>query len=221
MAEFTASNLAGETLNQLASLQEYVGNLGIIVDEGSASLEQLAYLQKYASTPDIQLIGEIGFNTGISSCALLESNPEANVVSFDLGQHDCVDPAKRFIDQKYPGRHTLIKGDSVEMVPHFSKMNPNVSFGFIFIDGGHAYKTAKNDILNCRQLASLETTIVIDDLVPWIPYGVGPTKAWQEMCYKGIVIQEELVQEGKIVQELTPPGLRAWARGRYATRNSL
>ncbi len=214
-----ASFILNERTNdQLSRLQGYLGLLGVEVVEGSASSEELAYLQLYAADQRIRRIGEIGFNAGISSCALLEANANAEVISFDIGEHDCVSPAKAFIDREYPGRHILIKGDSTETIPAFHNQNLSVWFDLLFIDGGHAYEVVKADLLNGQLLSKPETTLIIDDLVPWIPYGRGPTRAWEELRQAGVVVQDELVQEGTVVRKLHPPGMRAWARGRYGQK---
>jgi hypothetical protein len=66
-----------------------------------------------------------------------------------------------------------------------------------------------------RALSSNGTAVVMDDLVPWRSYGAGPTKAWEEAIGEKIVRQEEVFQDGKRVERAQPPGLRAWALGRY------
>ncbi|MDB5186475.1 MAG: hypothetical protein JWL85_998, partial [Candidatus Saccharibacteria bacterium] len=125
--------------------------------EGSADTDELAHLANLASDPRIKMIGEIGFNAGISSYTFLEANPDAAVYSFDLGEYAYVAPAKEYIDRIFPGRHTLILGNSVNTVPEFRKTNPRLMFDLIFIDGGHDYEIVMADLLNMREFATKET----------------------------------------------------------------
>lgn len=182
--------------------------------EGSGDAAERAHLARLAKTPGVVLIGEIGFNSGLSSYAFLEANPRAHVVSFDLGLYGYVASAKAHIDATFPGRHTLILGNSLVTVPAFQVIN-SLKFDLIFVDGGHHYQVAKADLLNMRALATRETILVTDDLVPWKPWGVGPTRAWQEAIRDGVVIQEELVKDGEAVTIIAPPGDRSWAVGKY------
>lgn len=183
--------------------------------EGSSSAEELLYLTRLARRIKARSIAEIGFNAGCSSYALLKYVPDATVVSFDLGEHASVMVNKKLIDKMFPGRHTLITGDSRETVPAFADGNPDLRFDLIFIDGGHHYEDARADIVNMRALSSNGTAVVMDDLVPWRSYGAGPTNAWEEAIGEKIVRQEEVFQDGKRVERAQPPGLRAWALGRY------
>src|SRR5258708_40338955 len=75
--------------------------------EGSASLEELFYLAELTRRRNAKLIAETGFNAGFSSFAFLSANPDARVTSFDIGTHVYTKSAKRYIDKKFPGRHTL------------------------------------------------------------------------------------------------------------------
>jgi predicted O-methyltransferase YrrM len=183
--------------------------------EGSSSAEELLYLVRVARRSKARSIAEIGFNAGCSSYALLRYVPDATVVSFDLGEHTSIAVNKRLIDKRFPGRHTLISGDSRETVPAFADSNPDLQFDLVFIDGGHDYEVAHADIVNMRRLSSDSTAVVMDDLVPWAPYGAGPTKAWEEAVGAEFVRQEELFQDGQRVEKAQPPGVRAWALGRY------
>jgi predicted O-methyltransferase YrrM len=183
--------------------------------EGSSSAEELLYLVRVARQSKARLIAEIGFNAGCSSYALLRHVPDATVVSFDLGEHASIAVNKRLIDRRFPGRHTLISGDSRETVPAFADSHPDLQFDLVFIDGGHDYEVAHADIMNMRRLSSDTTAIVMDDLVPWASYGAGPTKAWEEAVGNGFVRQEELFQDGQCVEKAQPPGVRAWALGSY------
>lgn len=100
-------------------------------------------------------------------------------------------------------------------MPAFAANHPDARFDLVFIDGGHEYDVAHADIVNMRALASQDTAVVMDDLVPWRSYGAGPAKAWEEAIAGSVVRQEELFQDGERVAEARPPGDRVWALGRY------
>lgn len=176
---------------------------------------ELAYLGQIASAPEIKFVAEIGFNYGLSSYTFLAANPRTLVCSFDLAEFSYTAPAKQHIDDIFAGRHTLIQGNSMRTVPAFCRINPSLRFDLIFIDGGHAYETAQADLLNMRLLATSETVVVMDDITPWKPCGVGPTRAWLEAVQSGLIIHRELVKEGRRVSRIEPPGNRSWAVGTY------
>ena len=136
---------------------------------------------------------EIGFNAGHSAELLLKNNPRIHLTSFDLGIHNYTFAGKYYIDQLYPGRHTLIIGDSTKTVPNYIQKNPNKMFDLIFIDGGHEYNIASADMKNCQTLANSNTIVVVDDTI-FTPgwehfYNVGPTQTWNENIKNGIVTQ--------------------------------
>lgn len=138
---------------------------------------------------------EIGFNAGHSATTLLASNPNASLISFDLGFHRYVHPAKQYIDKDFASRHTLILGDSQKTIPEYFAQNPDVKFDLIFIDGGHEYEISMNDLVNCGKMAHKDTILIIDDILygkenerPW---SIGPTRAWTELIEKGVVEQTE------------------------------
>ncbi len=186
-----------------------------ITSEGSASPEELEFMMGLINHSGARFIGETGFNMGFSSCAFLGVVSKTEVVSFDTGYREYVQSAKESIDRKFPGRHTLIYGDSKETLPKFLKDHPDFRFDYVFIDGGHDYKTAKADIVNFRKLSSVKTIVIMDDLVPWLPWGVGPTKAWKEAVDEGLISQNQLYIDGKRSRKLIPPGKNGWAVGRY------
>ena len=136
---------------------------------------------------------EIGFNAGHSSETFL-TNSLANVVSFDLGEHKYLLDGKQFMDKKFPGRHTLILGDSHTTIPFFKK-NTNMKFDVLFIDGDHSYEGALNDLINCIDLAAPNATIIFDDVVLktdlQMSWTVGPTKAWLGMISMGKIEQTD------------------------------
>lgn len=183
--------------------------------EGSASVEELTYLAATARRVKAGLIAEIGFNAGFSAQAFLNASPESRVISFDLVRHGYTKLAKRLVDARFPGRHSLIAGDSTTTVPAFARNNPGLTFDLVFIDGGHAYEVARADILNIMPLCHANTAVIIDDLTPWHRWGKGPARAWSEAISDGVIEQLEVFNDGRPVETIAPPGRRVWALGRF------
>ena len=74
-------------------------------------------MKRLAKKDGIVNILEIGFNAGHSAELWLSVKPNIKVTSFDIGTHSYLTLGKDFIDRKFPGRHTLILGDSRETLP--------------------------------------------------------------------------------------------------------
>lgn len=134
---------------------------------------------------------EIGFNAGHSSNLILEST-NLDMVSFDLGYHDYLKYGKEFIDQKFPGRHLLIIGDSTKSLPNYLKQHGEKKFDILFIDGGHDYEIAKQDLENCKHFAHSNTIVIMDDVVSRKElhqhFTIGPTKVWEEAVEKNFIM---------------------------------
>jgi predicted O-methyltransferase YrrM len=194
---------------------DYVREKGARIYEGGASLAEATYLRDLTVSSKSARVAEIGFNVGFSSLAFLESSPDATVVSFELDQRPAVELAKRFVDERYPGRHELIIGNSVETVPGYAQSRPE-PFDLAFVDGGHEYEVALADILNAGKLAKSGGLIVVDDVIPWYPWGVGPSQAWQDAVARGIVEPIESLVDGRVVDVIEEPGDRAWVTGRFS-----
>jgi predicted O-methyltransferase YrrM len=182
---------------------------------GGSSAEEIQSLMDIARESDARLIGEIGLNAGLSSHAFLNASPDTKVISFDHGDYTYCYEAKSIIDREYPGRHSLVIGDSTKTIPEFADKNYPMQFDLVFIDGGHAYRIAHADLMNMRRLSGPETIVIMDDLCPWKDWGGGPTRAWEEAISDGVLEQTELYQDGVLVDEANPPGTRVWGVGRY------
>jgi len=135
---------------------------------------------------------QIGFNAGHSTLAMLRLCPNIQIVSVDLGEHGYTKPCNEYISNLFPGQHTLIIGNSLEVLP---KLTDQV-FDVFFIDGGHAYETAFKDLENCRAIAQRggAACVILDDVIRLLPeaqivsnapYTIGPTKAWSEFLSNG------------------------------------
>ena len=193
---------------------------GYKIEEGSSSPEELKCLYEIARDQSICHIAEIGFHLGFSTYAFLKAKKENTVVSFDIKVHPFVPAAKNIIDRKFPGRHSIVYGDSTKTVREFSRNNPNMKFDLIFIDGGHDYEIARADLQNTRSLAYPGSLVIMDDLTPWLPWGKGPTQAWEEAIQNNYIKQIEVYEDGRSVTEIAPPGERAWAVGKYVLPQS-
>lgn len=198
-------------MQNLSKLSEHLKSKNHIILEGCIEQipEQITMLQTYTNNPNITKILEIGFNAGHSSCILLD-NPKNTVVSFDLGHHRYTADGKMFVDDFYPGRHTLIIGDSTKSIPTFSRLNKDILFDLIFVDGGHTYEIALADIKNCKEFAHHDTIVIVDDVTFTnelvMPWSDGPTKAWINCKENGEVIELEYKEISKG---------RGWVIGKY------
>jgi len=193
---------------------DHVRGNGARIYEGGASVAEADYLQRLAQTSGALAIAEIGFNIGFSSIAFLEAAPDTTVVSFELDRRHAVMMAKEFVDTRYPGRHELVIGDSRTTVPQYAEADGG-RFDLVFVDGGHEYEIAAADVANARALAKPGGLIVVDDLVPWYPWGEGPHLAWTEAVADGLITPIESVVDGVVVDVIAEPGDRAWAAGRF------
>ena len=178
-----------------STLEElYLERGGMNMDGFSKQIQpQVKFLKDVVMKDDVKQVMEIGFNAGHSSELFLETNPNVHVTSFDIVQYNCVNVGKKFIDEKFPNRHTLIKGDSLKTVPEYASKN-NAKFDVIFIDGGHTYEVSKGDIINCKPLAHKDTVVIMDDTIqkPNLirHWNNGPNQAWLEAKTWNIVKEE-------------------------------
>jgi len=176
------ANGSFDFLKTYLSLTAFLNSKGFHWFEGHSEEvpEQVEDLLLLTNKPNINVM-EIGFNAGHSANIFLQ-NRSLTLTSFDLGDHDYVMTAKKYIDMVYPNRHTLIIGDSKTTVPEYKG-----TFDVIFIDGGHDYNTAKSDLENCFRLSHENTIVIIDDTIftdGWEKhYTIGPTLVWMQALH--------------------------------------
>jgi predicted O-methyltransferase YrrM len=146
--------------------------------EGFLGREQAVWFGRLlAANTALTRIIEVGFNAGHSSCVFLGAREDVTVVSFDLGLHGYVTRAKQHVDRTFPGRHTLVIGDSRETLPRYRADHPAAVFDLAFVDGGHDYDVARADLVNILPMISPSGLIVMDDLMAWKTFGRGPDLA--------------------------------------------
>ena len=158
-----------------------------VMGEGYMTALQQGFLIEYIRQhEDIKNILEIGFNGGHGSCALLTARDDITVTSVDIYHHEYIDKAKNLIDECFPGRHTLIKGDSTEVVPKLTQ-----TFDLVFVDGYHVDPVPYKDIVNSHRILKDDGIIIVDDYC--LAYGTsgviqGYNKAVDEKLYSHIDI---------------------------------
>ena len=177
--------------------------LGLKEFEGASIPEQAEYfIDLLGKNPHIKTILEIGFNTGRSAAYFLSCRDDIKVISVDIGIHDYVKDCKNLIDTQFPGRHTLLLGDSKIVLPQLISLQPSITFDMIFIDGDHAEPGPLIDARNCLALATKNTLLVMDDtclLTGW-------NGVLQAMC---TLIKEKAI--ATMVFTITEPkSQRAW-----------
>lgn len=139
-------------------------------------------LAELAALPWVETIGEVGFNGGHSALRWL-MNSTATVYSFDIGEHVYSRPASMWLSKMFPGRLTMIWGDSVTEIPQFQRENPSVKLDLIMVDGGHSYDLAKADLKHFRSLANPKNNrVIMDDT-----FLDDVRRAWDEMIELGQV----------------------------------
>ena len=146
--------------------------------------KQRAYWEM-AKQPFVKVICEIGFNAGHSALVWLSANPEARLISFDLGEHTYTRQMADFIRREFPNRFEIHLGDSRLTVPDFYKNKGNPKCDICVVDGGHTFDIAFKDLNNMRHLANLEHNILILDDYPtwWAKHDLG--KPWHDAIAAG------------------------------------
>lgn len=213
----TTEDTALPTVDPLEALMgdiySHVRENGGAIYEGGTSPVEARSLCELAASVGASRIAEIGFNVGFSALAFLESSADAGVVSFELNKRRAVLLAKEFVDERYPDRHELVIGDSLDTVAHYADEHPH-SFDLVFVDGGHSKEIADSDIRHACRLARPRGLVVVDDVIPWLKWGAGPYAAWNDAVAAGLLEPVELRLDGRLVTEIVEPGNHAWAVGR-------
>ena len=126
-----------------------------------------------ARMSNVRRICEIGFNGGHSASLWLWANPTAEVVMFDLWEHEASPLGEKFLlsdEARSLGivdaasRLKIVKGNSLRSVTQFSAENPSTKCDLLSVDGGHSYEVALADIAHMHNLANPRfNTMLVDD----------------------------------------------------------
>ena len=124
-----------------------------------------------------QRMCEVGFGAGLSTLGYLRANPDITLLTFDLwtdtqARQSATDEylqQRKEISYKYLKKHfgdrwTLVKGDSKDEIPKYIAEHPGLECDLIHIDGEHTRKGLFIDLVYFQRLATLEHSVLIDDL---------------------------------------------------------
>ena len=160
------------------------------------------------------VIGEVGFAPGSTAEFFLQNCPRSRVISFDIMDHLYTADAKAFIDKRYPKRHRLIGGSSIDQLPAFRSWNPALKFDIFVIDGNHLYDYVMEDMRNVMKLSKPETVIILNNVSPHRGVSRQSYLAWKQLIQKGKINHlgfQELNPRGIIYVE--DPKIKAYADG--------
>lgn len=165
--EILSSPIYSSHLDQLEQLIKLAGGWF----EGNCVYEHLTYnrlpglhnkqLNLLNISQDKKQILEIGFNAGHSSLLFLLSNNESKLQVFDLGEHPYTRSCFEYLNTQFPGRMSIIYGDSMITLPNFYT---HVKYDLFHVDGGHSVELAQNDLMNCKRWADPNSMVVFDDV---------------------------------------------------------
>jgi len=131
---------------------------------GSVNLGQQEFLQNFLSLhTNIKNILETGFHVGLSAATMMDTRNDIFVTSFDIFWFDYTRKAKLLLDIFYPGRNSLIAGNSVNTLPTFFKQFPSYQPDLVFIDGGHEHPVPYIDLYYILGHVKPGTWVIIDD----------------------------------------------------------
>ncbi len=111
---------------------------------------------------------EIGFNAGHSALLFLLANPRCTVQIFDMGEHAYSRPCFDYLSNEFPGRMSIVWGDSCVTVPNYICDTIGTEswyeFDVVHIDGGHTEVVCESDIRYARLISSWRAWVIIDDI---------------------------------------------------------
>ena len=148
--------------------------------------------KEFLKDPQVKNILEIGFGAGYLSELLLEANSEIKIVSFDRGDKPYTQKAKEYIDTTFPGRHTLILGNTVDKLAEFIRDNCGVKFDLIYYDDRDDYGFVKPNLDAAFQVAHENTLIIANNARSVQPQHLSHLylhQAWHEVVAEGKIIE--------------------------------
>jgi cephalosporin hydroxylase len=130
---------------------------------------------------------------GTSAALFLSANPSTRVTSFDLMHMTINHAAIQYLHATFPGRLTVIRGDSRETIARFAAAHPNVKCDVILVDGDHSMEGALNDLRAFSKMARGGAKLVADDMSK-----SAVAAAWDIVVSDGLIAEPELVHDNDL-----------------------
>ena len=143
-----------DVAEEVSRLIQNIAAHNIEVFEGSATPLELGFLAE--KVQEATLVREIGFNAGMSACAMLAANPNLELISYDLGQWDVARISEDYLCRRFSDRLQVIWGDTRQTLKRSL-----IPVDMTFVDGGHDRETALSDI---RLTAPTSRFVMVDDI---------------------------------------------------------
>ena len=118
-------------------------------------------------------------------------------LSLDIGIHKYCKFSEIYLKKKYPSRFNILYGDS-KTLPELAKSN--IFYDLIFIDGGHSYEDAYQDIVNSKKISNepKNTLIIVDDIEKTLnhqaEHNIGPTNAWNKLVEMNFINETDYMK---------------------------
>jgi SAM-dependent methyltransferase len=101
---------------------------------------------------------EVGVHGGHSALLMLLASPGCRITCVDLCGWTHTAECVRYLQAQFPGRVTLLKGDSADVLPLIEG-----DFDLVHLDGEHTYEKAVVDIRESLRVSRPGATFVVDD----------------------------------------------------------
>jgi len=152
--------------NYWKQLTKIMYNYSTIIEPGTNSIPNkindiYEYFINNSDRMNIRNIAEIGFNAGHSCVCMLVLFPNSKITIFDIDKHKYTQKCFNLLDNAFPNRLRLIKGDSTKTIPMYDNKNIH---DLVHIDGGHFNDIPLKDLYNSyNYLLSNKGYIIFDD----------------------------------------------------------
>ena len=138
---------------------------GYITQVDEHAFQLVARLKQICDIYSVKNVLEIGFLAGHSAELFLKLNDHIQVTSIDESVLQSVSIGKEYIDLNYPKRHTLIKGNSNNILKTDLLTISQFKYDIILIDGSFKYDIVKQDIILSKQFAHENTIVIINNVL--------------------------------------------------------
>lgn len=147
---------------------------------------------KYLRT-DFKYILEIGFAGGFATLNAMD-NTNAKMMTLDKFYYQHYWYSKNYIDEKYPGRHSLIASKMKYPTQYLDKYCPDIKFDLISFNKSKKYESVYKYFVSFKKYAHKDTIILVSDPTPNQVWGIGTYMAMNKAISDGIVTLVEYVK---------------------------